>query len=323
MADQEAEHVKFPRQYEHGGVTFLEFVNPDIVRDPGIVNCREDDVFVASYQKSGTTVTIEMVTLLLNGADVEANRSAPQNVRVPMVEFYFKMVIRFRWFFLFFMKIYSLLPESLHRYLKIPLLTPEELDSTDGLKFVEKLPKPRVIKCHLPYRFFPTQAIRKKCKIIYVARNPKDVVVSMRYHLKNLPPYFYWGPWDTFYRTFIDGKLCHGDWFDHVIEWWNHREDGNILFLKYEDLIKRPRETVRETARFLDVDVTPDMEDRILSHCSFKNMKENPSVNFGGSGFIRKGIIGDWTNYFTVAQDREFDKIYSERMRGTGLDFEW
>ena len=29
-----------------------------------------------------------------------------------------------------------------------------------------------------------------------------------------------------------------GVWFDHVLSWWKHRDDPNILFLKYEDRIK-------------------------------------------------------------------------------------
>ena len=29
-----------------------------------------------------------------------------------------------------------------------------------------------------------------------------------------------------------------GVWFDHVLSWWKHRDDPNILFLTYEDRIK-------------------------------------------------------------------------------------
>ena len=27
-------------------------------------------------------------------------------------------------------------------------------------------------------------------------------------------------------------------WSDHVLGWWKHRNDSNVLFLKYEDLKK-------------------------------------------------------------------------------------
>ena len=32
--------------------------------------------------------------------------------------------------------------------------------------------------------------------------------------------------------------VSYGHWSDHVLGWWRHRDDPNVLFLKYEDLIK-------------------------------------------------------------------------------------
>ncbi|XP_070561191.1 sulfotransferase 1B1-like [Ptychodera flava] len=323
MAD-EPKHFTWPSQFEHDGVTFFNFINPRVVKDQEIVKCREDDVFVASYPKSGTTVMIEMVSLLMNDADVTANLSSPQPARVPMVEMYYKQMTRYGWFYLLLNRILHLLPEFIRRRLFIPWVTPDLLSSFDGLSHIERIPKPRLIKTHLPYKLFPKQALRKNCKIVYIARNPKDVVVSYRHFVKLHPPHFFWIPWDTFYRTFVDGKLCYGDWFNHVLEWWDHKGDSNILFLKYEDLKKNPREVLRDTARFLDIRVTEEMEDVILEHCSFRKMKENKAVNFDQSrSFIRKGVIGDWRNNFTVAQNKEFEKMYQERMKGTDLDFEW
>ena len=32
------------------------------------------------------------------------------------------------------------------------------------------------------------------------------------------------------------GKDLFGDWFDHVLEWWNHRDAEDILFQKYVNM---------------------------------------------------------------------------------------
>ena len=72
---------------------------------------------------------------------------------------------------------------------------------------------------------------------------------------------------------------------------------------------KKPFETVKEVCKFLGKDTSDDDIKKIIEWCSYKNMKENKSVNyewykeFGlfkkDGHFFRKGEIGDWLNYYT------------------------
>ena len=59
-------------------------------------------------------------------------------------------------------------------------LTLGDMFTTDKLDAMES---PRVIKSHLPFYLLPPKLI-DTCKVIYVARNPKDVIVSYFYHHK-------------------------------------------------------------------------------------------------------------------------------------------
>ena len=43
--------------------------------------------------------------------------------------------------------------------------------------------------------------------------------------------------------------------------------------------------------------------------------------NPGTTPFMRE--VGDWKNYFTPEQSEEMDKIYQERLVGTGLVFDF
>jgi hypothetical protein len=39
--------------------------------------------------------------------------------------------------------------------------------------------------------------------------------------------------------------------------------------------------------------------------------------------FLRKGVIGDWKNFLTADQSAQMDAICAERLKGTGLTFEY
>lgn len=51
--------------------------------------------------------------------------------------------------------------------------------------FLPKMNEKRFIKTHLPFSLMPPSVMNERAKIIYVARNPKDVIVSY-YHLSRL-----------------------------------------------------------------------------------------------------------------------------------------
>ena len=74
-------------------------------------------------------------------------------------------------------------------------------------------------------------------KYIYVTRNPKDTAVSL-YHFFLLFKAAEGINWPTFASMFLSGHVTYGSYLDHVLGWWEHRDDDNVLFLKYEDMKK-------------------------------------------------------------------------------------
>ena len=101
---------------------------------------------------------------------------------------------------------------------------------------VENMSRPRAFKSHMPYDLCPCGPPNTTpCKYIYIMRNPKDVAVSSYFHLKRIPLYPDNG-WDAHWNNFIAGEVEHGNYFDHLLSWWSHRDDKNVLFMKYEDM---------------------------------------------------------------------------------------
>lgn len=160
-------------------------------------------------------------------------------------------------------------------------------------------------------------------------RNPKDVLVSFYHHYRMCVGFgYYKGSWEDFLKLAYSKKLNLGDWFDNVTGWWTeNKENANVLFVKYEDVIQDGRAEVKRLAEFLGKNYSDDVIDKISDHCSFAKMKENPRCNMAGmpaydqtiSQFHRKGQPGDWKNYFTAKQNKEFNKKYEKLMGHSDL----
>ncbi|RXM34729.1 EF-hand calcium-binding domain-containing protein 6 [Acipenser ruthenus] len=136
-----------------------------------------------------------------------------------------------------------------------------------GLDIIQELTSPRLIKSHLPYRFLPTALHNGESKMIYMARNPKDLVVSYYQFHRSLRTMSYRGTFQEFCRRFMNDKLGYGSWFEHVQEFWEHRMDSNVLFLKYEDMYKDLATLVEQLARFLGVSCDKAQLETMVESC--------------------------------------------------------
>uniref|UniRef100_A0ACB8EVQ7 Uncharacterized protein n=1 Tax=Sphaerodactylus townsendi TaxID=933632 RepID=A0ACB8EVQ7_9SAUR len=255
---------------------------------------RPDDLVIATYPKAGTTWTQEIVDLTLARGNMEKASHIPVHLRIP------------------FLEICSVPPFP------------------SGLDLLVDAPSPRVIKPTY-HSSFSRKAFRKNCKIIYVARNAKDNLVSYfffdRMNLTQPEP----GPWDGYVKKFMEGEVAWGSWYDHVRRYWDERQNHRILYLFYEDMKEDLAREIRRVKDFLEVDLSEDIVQKIAHHTTFQAMKANPMTNCENvpstifdktkSSFMRKGEVGDWKNYFTVAQREAFDADYQRKMEGTTLSF--
>ncbi|NXD15128.1 ST1B1 Sulfotransferase, partial [Nothocercus nigrocapillus] len=283
---------------------------------------RAEDIVLATFPKSGTTWICEIVDMLLHGGDPEQCKRDAIERRVPLLEF------------------------------AVPGRLPAGTDLLAGR------PSPRVVKTHLPAHMLPPPFWLHGCKVVYVARNAKDVAVSFyHFHLMNqLLPHA--GAWAEYLEEFVAGRVPYGSWYDHVKGYWERRKEHPILYLFYEDMKEDPRREIRKVAQFLQRELPPAVLDAIARHTSFETMRDNPATNYTmvpadlmdhqASPFMRKGerhpahavfpsllpvvvpltpsrpapgVAGDWKNHFTVAQSERFDEDYARKMAGTDLRF--
>ncbi|XP_041510366.1 amine sulfotransferase-like isoform X1 [Microtus oregoni] len=198
-----------------------------------------------------------------------------------------------------------------------------------------KMPSPRIFSTHLPYYLVPKVFKNKKVKILYIYRNPKDVLTSY-FHYSNLVILFEASDSiETFMQAFLDGRVLGSNWFDHIRGWYEHRHDFNIMFLSYEDMKKDLRGSVLKICSFLEKELSEEDVDAVVRQATFQNMKSDPRANYDDivknkigtrnkeGTFLRKGTIGDWKHHLTVDQNERFDRIFNRNMKNIPLKFIW
>lgn len=196
-------------------------------------------------------------------------------------------------------------------------------------------PSPRLFSTHLPYYLVPKGLKSKKAKIIYIYRNPKDVLTSY-FHFSNLIVAMQaTDNMEVFLEKFLDGKVVGSLWFDHIRNWYKYRHDFNILFMMYEEMKLDLRSSVLKISHFLEKELSEEDVEAVVKQATFKNMKSDPNANYddvlrnvigtrrNDGHFLRKGVIGDWKNYLTVEQSERFDRIFQRKMKDFPLKFIW
>lgn len=245
----------------------------------------DDDIWISTYPRSGTNWTHEIVYMLQNGD------STYQKTLFELVDMY-----------------------------------PKE-------KILE-FKRPRIFASHFPLKYSPRQ-LSERGRVICVFRNPKDLLVSFHSFLSKVKFADYNGSINEFIDIFLDGQLPGGSWFDHVLQWERDLADNklpSVLTLFYEDMKQDLLSHVEKIAEFLKIPSNPDLFKAIADKCTFSKMNEEKQTNIppavvkctrveGLNYLYRKGEIGNWKKWFTVAQNERFDRIYEEKMKDSKLKF--
>ncbi|XP_067560106.1 sulfotransferase 1C4-like isoform X2 [Pseudorca crassidens] len=272
---------------------------------------RPDDLLISTYPKAGTTWTQEIVDLIQNEGDIDRSQRAPTHERFPFIEW------------------------------KIPGME-------SGLEQANAMPSPRILKTHLPIHLLPPSFLEKNCKMIYVARNPKDSMVSY-YHFhrmnKGLPAP---GTWEEYFESFLAGdgertQLCSHPFSksSNTLQRSISLEQQGLCLLHREGITsvtfslssgfssQNPKHEILKLAEFIGKSLDDKVLDTIVHYSSFDVMKQNPMANYTSipapfmnhsiSPFMRKGAVGDWKNHFTVAQNERFDEDHKRKMADTTL----
>ncbi|CAN8308053.1 unnamed protein product [Cochlearia groenlandica] len=262
---------------------------------------QETDIILASFPKSGTTWLKALIVALLerskNPSSFDDNHPLKSNN-----------------------------PHHLVPYLEMDLYLNS---STPDLSKLTS--SPRLLSTHMPLQ--PPYS-DSPCKIVYVCRDLKDVLVSFwHFRCAYLEIEVEKSYLESMFESFCNGVGFFGPYWGHVLSYWRGslEDPKHVLFMRYEELKAEPSAQVKRLAEFLDCPFTKEEEesgsvDKVIELCSLSYLS-NLDINktgksFGNlhhSVFFRKGEVGDSKNHLTPQMEKKIDMIIEEKFKGSGL----
>ena len=171
-------------------------------------------------------------------------------------------------------------------------------------------------------------------KIIYVIRDPRDVIVSASYHLSlgQVPQYekihqlmslfptsfriyqrlFHTQRYklDALTRIVLDGRQNLGwlgiSWQDHVVGYLN----SNVLVIQYEALQADPMAEAKRICTYLNISRSDNELREAIQNQSFNRKKKwfLDTHQFRKAQFLRQGTSGAWTAVLTEKNIKMIDE---------------
>ncbi|XP_018012586.1 sulfotransferase 1A1-like isoform X1 [Hyalella azteca] len=286
---------------------------------------RSSDVVIVTYAKCGTTWMQEILWTMCHNPDLDnPDADLDLSIRSPFLEFDCMVDVLTKK-----NGHNSTLVKALQK--RDPAASP---DAGVFLGLTKVAEDPRIIKTHLPFSILPLNLL-DTCKVVYVARNPKDALSSYLHHHRLIKIHDYQGTDDQFVDYFINGQLLHGGYADHLAEAWPLRGHKNLAFLFYEDLKRDPDAQLKNLDAFLGTGLTDQQLDNVKNRTGFSNMKarmgacvavDGDAVEGMGvtalfnakaaqeGGFYRKGKAGSWKEDISEKNLAKIDRYIAEQI---------
>jgi hypothetical protein len=191
---------------------------------------------------------------------------------------------------------------------------------------LERAVRPRFIKSH---QYFDPRFQ----KVIYIVRDPRDVVVSEYYFDIKRQAIAEDYPLPQFVSRFVRGEVNHphGSWGENAATWfYTRRGDARFLMVKYEDLQSRAMEEMEKIASFLGVPAARERLAFAIEQSSAKRMREleKTQAHLWSSTretrkdmpFIRSAKSGGWKAELPQASVAEIEAAWGGLMREMGYE---
>lgn len=205
----------------------------------------------------------------------------------------------------------------------VELIVPDIYANSDA--DLLKIESPRTLKSH---EYFDP---RYK-KVIYIVRDPRDVVVSYYHHAVKFGKVSEDYPIAQFVERFINGDVDrYGSWHENVASWlYTRGGDNTFMMLRYEDILANTQQELRKVANFLALSRDDEQLDRAIELSSKENMQrleKEQSLLWNAmrntrtdKPFVRSGKSGGWRSELPASCAKEIAARWARIM--SALDYQ-
>ncbi|CAL4066230.1 unnamed protein product [Meganyctiphanes norvegica] len=304
---------------------------------------KPSDVVVMTWPKCGTTWTQEIIWTMRNNPNLDNPHANVKLItRVPFLDLDMNQYgLTFeqpglRILLDELVDLWKSWPSAGLRFLKVAKNKIRHPHKGPHILITEVLPEPRTIKTHLPFSLFSPELLNT-AKVVFVARNPKDVIVSFHHHMRLFKGHGYKGSFEDYVKYFVDDNLLYGPYWLMLKEAWEKRSHPNLHFIFYEDLKADIMKELNKLNDFIGANLNDTQLKNVAEWTSFSAMKKrnieeskniediayNKDVMKNDGGFVRKGKTGDWKEKFTPELETLVDEWTKTHLGDLGLEFKY
>jgi hypothetical protein len=192
-------------------------------------------------------------------------------------------------------------------------------------RFFTYMPRPRIIATHTSF----DPQIKK---VIYIVRDPRDVVVSLYHFQRKRRRIADDYPMDLYVSRFLAGDTTpdYGSWAENVASWLATRYNTlGFLLLRYEDLLAETPRELAKIASFVDMPRTAEDLAQVALRASANRMREleRAGDQFGvmknsrsGIPFVRSARAGGWKTSLQGSLAAEIERAWGPLMTRLGYE---
>jgi hypothetical protein len=164
-----------------------------------------------------------------------------------------------------------------------------------------------------------------RMKVIVSVRDPRDAAISGYWYFRRSRFHQHYDEMqDMSLMNYITFMLDSGQLNEMILSWmrtWlDVREEERIHLIRYEDMLKDAAGELTKALEFLAFPTSTEDIERMVERNRFERIAGRKRGVEDVTGFLRKGVAGEWKGVFSLEQKKRFAEIGEDVIERLGYE---